>query len=120
MTNTALRRNDRAFAGLAVDLAKNPKELPTRDLRARTASSTTTTPSMSSKATATNAVEIGRWQSRTFTMCHRHSSREISGSDSGSCHPRLWRGQPSGWFPDREAAQLLWSVRGPNANPRRF
>src|SRR5450755_2547 len=65
MTNTALRRNDRAFAGLAVDLAKNPKELPTRDLRARTASPTTTTPSMSSKATATNAVEIGRWQSRT-------------------------------------------------------
>jgi hypothetical protein len=24
-----------------------------------------------------------------FPMCHRHSSREISGSHSGSCHPRL-------------------------------
>src|SRR5450631_2892103 len=54
MTNTVVPRNDRAFARLAVDLAKNPKELPTRDLRAQTASPTTATPSMSSKATATS------------------------------------------------------------------
>src|SRR5450631_2265996 len=120
MTNTALRRNDRAFAGLAVDLAKNPKELPTRDLRARTASPTTTMPSMSSKATATNAVEIGRRQSRT--------SRCVTDTVRARFPAQVWGaairdfeevGQAAD-FPIATPPQLLGSVRGPNANPRRF
>src|ERR1700730_12862686 len=116
MTNTVVP--DRAF-GLAVDFPKNSKELPTRDLRSDGLIDNTT-PSMRSKADATNAAGIERRQSRT--------SRCVTGTVRTRC-PAHVRGAAirhfeevgqAADFPIATPPQLLGSVRGPNANPRRF
>jgi|ERR1700730_12038803 hypothetical protein len=115
MTNTVLP--DRAF-GIAVDLPKNSKELPTWDLRSDGLIDNTT-PSM---------IESRRDERRrnrapaitNFPMCHRHGSHEISGSHSGAAIQDFEEISQAADFPIATPPQLLGSVRGPNANPRRF